>query len=118
MAQPRNYDYTSLDKPSVIYRENTEEIESYLQQSLIYRLNGTTARLTYYGILFAIVNALFAPFTATNTQASLIGSAILALTFLLFHLTSRYFLKQQRYAAAKQIGYSWDTNLPRIRQSR
>lgn len=97
-----------LDNPSVIYRENREQIETYLRQSTFYRMTGLFTHFAYYGGLFAFVNLLLAPWLAENLEAAVIGSILLGVLFGFLYVTGRHSLKQQRLNAAKQIGYSWE----------
>lgn len=110
-------DSDPLDNPAVIYRENRTQIEHYLRESNSYRLSGLLTRLAYYGFLFAIVNAVFAPFTADNLQQALIASALLGILFFTLYAFGRHIIKRQRLTAAAQIGYSWETHAPQTTNS-
>lgn len=102
-------DQDPLDNPAVIYTENRTQIEKSLRQSRTYRLTGILTQLTFYAILYAFINLLFAPLFSENVQETAIVSLLIGATFGLLHIFGRFALKQQRLAAAAQIGYSWET---------
>lgn len=99
-----------LRNPDIILRENNEEIMQHLQQSRRYRFFTAVKFTSIFLGFLVIANIAFYFLSPATTGIDVLGRNLFlgALSTVLYSV-SRQTLNAFEMAAAKQLGYSWET---------